>query len=149
MKKWQKIFFINSIKDILNCFRENASFDKKNNYIFENLTISANCWKLIYNTIANNNWNLKNYNYFEFSFTLKYSIRCFRYAFKINRESGEVEYGSTQITTIVAQIKKKEIKQIPKYSKVYKVLNSDSLTNADENLLRKKALQWKLALPSK
>jgi len=138
--QWTKTRFINTTKDLLDCFLFNNSFlPFPNQNFFYYLSFSESLWTK--SKHLGMKGKIRDLHYFYFNSKYTESFTTYRYTFISNRTTtNEIE--CTRLREDVRIVKKddpKKFKKPPKYSKDIEAVNSTNLTAADEKLLQKKA----------
>jgi hypothetical protein len=141
---WIKTRYLNTTKDLLECFHENNKFlSTPQQNLFYELSLNSNLWTQIQQNIISN-ISLKTYNYFHFSIKFGKKFKAIRYGFKILNTTGAIECSGLIIEEKTPNIIRQVTKRNPKYSKNIEVANSNLLTPSDEEFLKKKAKVWGL-----
>lgn len=144
ISNWKANRYLNTTADVLECFKENNQFlPSPNQNIFLSLSFDSSLW-----TQKGHNYvkNIKSkaFNYFAFNSKVADSITTLRLRFRTNKENGALEYTSLEKLTKVAQLVRGKPTRSPKYSKRVELVNSATLTEGDEDYLKKKASAWGL-----
>jgi hypothetical protein len=145
ISEYKKTKFINSTDDLLDCFLENNQFlpFPDRNFFFE-FSPDVSGWDCTYSTLPHK-IKIQKINFFQFRQQLPGFV--FTYTLQFSEEGGQVVYKGclkSKVSTKTKAVKK--VNKAPKFSKDLGIVNTNSLTIFDQELLKGKANLWNIEI---